>query len=272
MTNGSGIDVTSDGPVATLWLDRPDKRNAVTLEMWMSISRVCAELSAEPAVRVLVVRGRGEHFCAGADISQLDGGPGAGSGAYADANRHAEDALARFPKPTIALVTGSCVGGGCGIAIDCDLRIADTTARFGITPARLGIVYPAFSLERVVRLLGPSAAKHLLYTADLIDAERALRIGLVDELLAHGDAEQRVAELADHIASRSALTQQATKQMVAAVVDHGEVPAALAAHWQREVVAGADAAEGIAAFAERRDPRFTWCAPVASPDVGADHR
>ncbi len=167
-----------DGPVATLWLNRPEKRNAVTKAMWQGIATTCAELAADGTVRVMVVRGTGDHFCAGADIGELE----LGDVSYGRANAGAEQALGAFPKPTIAFVRGSCVGGGAQIAIACDLRIADTTARFGITPARLGIVYPAFGVDRAVRLLGPSATKHLLYSAELIDPERALRIGMVDEV------------------------------------------------------------------------------------------
>ena len=162
------VEVTHEGAIATLWLNRPDKRNAVTIDMWRAMTEHCAALAEDPAVRVLVVRGTGEHFCAGADIGALGT---VDNDALLVANHAADDALTTFPKPTIAFITGSCVGGGAEIAIACDLRIADTTSRFGITPARLGLLYPTFALERAVRLLGASAAKHLLYSAELIDAD-----------------------------------------------------------------------------------------------------
>jgi enoyl-CoA hydratase/carnithine racemase len=189
--------------------------------------------------------------------------------AYLEATRAAEGGLHDLPQPTIAFVSGSCVGGGAEIAIACDLRFADTTARFGITPARLGIVYPSFAIERAVRLLGPSATKHLLYSAELIDAERALRIGLVDEVHEPGPARERLEAFTTLLATeRSALTQQASKMLVAAVVRDGAIPASLSRRWAEEVAASPDQAEGAAAFAERRRPRFTWDRPAAphAPD------
>lgn len=251
------IVVTRDAGVATLWLNRPEKRNAVSYLMWLELAAVTESLAADPQVRALVVRGAGEHFCAGGDIDGLGDLP---FEEYRRANEAADKALAAFPKPSVALITGACVGGGAEIAIACDLRIADTTSRFGITPARLGIVYPGFAVTRAVQLIGESATKHLLYTAELVDADRALRIGLVDELLpAGGGAQARVAELVRVIAQeRSLLTQMASKEMVDAALAHGEVPDAVEARWDAELARNTDAAEGIAAFQERRPPRFTW--------------
>lgn len=249
--------VTRDGSVATLWLNRPAKRNAVTQAMWAGISAVTAELADDPGVRVLVVRGAGEHFCAGADIAELRCLDDRTE--YHAVNKAADDALAAFPRPTIAFIRGSCVGGGAEIAISCDLRIAESSARFGITPARLGIVYPPFALERAVAIIGPAAAKHLLYSAELIDAERALRIGLIHESLEPGAAADRVDELARLMADeRSLLTQVATKEMIDAIAVHGSVHAGLEARWNARSVAAPDATEGLAAFVERRPPNFTW--------------
>jgi enoyl-CoA hydratase/carnithine racemase len=250
--------VTRDGPVATLWLNRPEKRNAVTKAMWEGIATTCAELAADGTVRVMVVRGTGDHFCAGADIGELE----LGDASYGRANAGAEHALGSFPKPTIAFVRGSCVGGGAQIAIACDLRIADTTARFGITPARLGIVYPAFGVDRAVRLLGPSATKHLLYSAELIDTDRALRIGMVDEVHDPVAAFERLDAFATLLATeRSLLTQESSKAMVDECVRTGEISRVTEARWGGELAASGDPAEGVAAFFERRSPRFTWAGP-----------
>lgn len=254
------VAVTRSGGVATLWLNRPAKRNAVTHAMWSAIAAACEELAGDEGVRVLVVRGVGGHFCAGADIGERGT---VDADAYLAATRAAEGGLHDFPKPTVAFVTGSCVGGGAEIAIACDLRIADTTARFGITPARLGIEYPPFAVERAVRLLGPSATKHLLYSAELIGADRALRIGLVDEVHEPEAAADRLDAFTTLLATeRSALTQQASKQLVDAVVDQGSIDPALARRWAAEVAASPDQREGAAAFAERRPPRFTWTGPT----------
>lgn len=245
--------VRIDGAVATLWLNRPDKRNAVTFEMWQAIAEAGRSLADDPTVTALVVRGVGGHFCAGADIGGL------GAKGYGAANAAAEEALVRFPGPTVALVTGACVGGGMQIATACDLRIADATARVGVTPARLGIVYPAAAVERLVALAGPSATKHLLFSAEIVDAERALRTGLLDEVHPAGEAEARVAELVRTMTEeRSLLTQVASKEMVDEVVRDGFVDHETGRRWQREVASSGDAAEGAAAFAERRSPRFSW--------------
>jgi enoyl-CoA hydratase/carnithine racemase len=256
MTTGD-VRVEVSGAVGAVILARPSKRNAVTYDMWVALGDAAHRLARDPAVRVVVLRGDGDHFCAGADITELLADRPADVASFADVNMAAEHALAVLPKPTIALVQGDCVGGGCALAIDCDIRLAIEGARFGITPARLGIVYPPASLERAVRLLGP-AAKRLLYTGDLIDAAEAHRLGLVDELLTPAAAEDRLAQLCATLAQRSLLTQAATKEMVASVLAHGSVPADLAESWRREVAAATDPAEGVAAFAERRPPEFTW--------------
>jgi enoyl-CoA hydratase/carnithine racemase len=243
--------------VATLTLNRPEKRNAVTYDMWRTIGDTCARLAEDPTVRLLVVRGAGGHFCAGADIAGLaDFDPGD----YRATNEAADRALATFPKPTIAVITGSCVGGGTEIAVACDLRIADTTARFGITPARLGMVYPVEATERVVRIIGPSATKHLLYSAELIDCNRALRIGLIDELVDAPDLAHRVGELVDLLAhQRSLLTQMASKEIINAALT-GPVDPNISAKWFAEMALGLDSSEGIAAYLERRSPHFLWTA------------
>jgi enoyl-CoA hydratase/carnithine racemase len=247
--------VTHDGPIATLWLNRPEKRNAVTKAMWEGIAAMCADLATDRNVRVLVVRGAGDHFCAGADIGEL----AVSEASYAAANAGADHALGSFPKPTVAFVRGSCVGGGTQIAIACDVRIADTSAVFGITPARLGIVYPAFAVDRAARLLGPSATKHLLFSAELIGWERALRIGLVDEVHEADAAVERIDLFATLLATeRSLLTQESSKAMVDECLRTGEISRATQARWGAELAASTDAAEGVAAFMERRSPRFTW--------------
>ena len=252
------IRLTTDGAVATIWLNRPSKRNAMNYEMWARLQELAPQLAADPAVRVVVLRGSGQHFCAGADITELNVVRGSEERSFAEVNIAAEDALATLAKPTIAYISGDCIGGGCAIAIDCDLRIATTDARFGITPAKLGIVYPGASLERATHLLGPAKTKRLLFTGELIDADEALRIGLVDEVVGAAEGEERLATLTGVLAARSLLTQAATKSMVAEVAAHGVVPRDVQDHWRRIAAGAQDGVEGIAAFVEKRSPRFTW--------------
>ncbi|MDK1472022.1 enoyl-CoA hydratase/isomerase family protein [Streptomyces sp. 549] len=244
--------VTSDG-VATVTLHHPAKRNAMTAPMWRRLTELLGGLAEAPSVRALVLTGSGETFCAGADISTLHGDPDAEDGPQRLAVA-AEEALAAFPRPTLAAVRGHCVGGGCQLAAACDLRFATADAVFGVTPARLGVVYPATSTGRLVRLVGPSAAKHLLFSAELIDAERALRVGLVDEVLESGTLlDARVAEFTRTLGTRSLLSQCAAKEYV-----DGPPDPTRSAHWVRQARNSGEAAEGAAAFLERRPPRFTW--------------
>jgi enoyl-CoA hydratase/carnithine racemase len=235
--------------VATLRIDRPGKRNAMSADMWRALPGILEPLAADPAVRVLVLAGAGGTFCSGADIAEIaelsEGGDDTGLTVTA------ERALTRFPKPVIAMIEGFCVGGGCQLALACDLRLAAADARFGITPAKLGIVYPLSSTRRLVDHVGPSAAKSLLYTADLVGAERALRIGLVDEVLPAGELAGRVYGLARTMAERSQLTLAAGKEIVDGRAGEDRFRA-----WQE--ASRTELAEGVAAFLERRPPRFTW--------------
>lgn len=238
----------ADG-VATVVVHHPAKRNAMTAGMWRALPPLLDGLAADPAVRVLVLTGEGGTFCAGADISTLQGSAGRAQGLAV----LAEEALAAFPKPTLAAVRGHCVGGGAQLAAACDLRFAEEGALFGVTPAKLGIVYPASSTRRLVALVGPATAKYLLFSGELIGTERALRTGLVDEVLPAGGLGGRVAEFCRILAARSGLTQAAAKEFANGRTDRD-------AHWAGQARGSGDTAEGVAAFLERREPRFTWTA------------
>lgn len=242
--------------VATVVIHHPAKRNAMTTVMWRALPPLLDTLADDPGVRALVLTGEGGTFCAGADISTLRGSP-------REAQRlavAAEEALAAFPKPTLAAIRGHCVGGGAQLAAACDLRFAQEGAVFGVTPARLGIVYPASSTRRLVSLVGPSAAKYLLFSGELIDTGRALRTGLVDEVLPEGELNRRVSEFTRILASRSQLTQAAAKEFANGRTDRDE-------HWDERAHGNDDTAEGVAAFLERRPPRFTWSLSHQRRDV-----
>ena len=247
-----------DGGVATITIDRPDKRNAMNAAMWRRLPELLAAFADDPDVRAVVLTGAGGHFCSGADIGELDRIRRRGE---FPPSTIAEEALAAFPKPTIAAIEGFCVGGGCQLAAACDLRFAAADARFGITPARLGIVYPLSATRRLVRQVGPSAAKYLLYSGELVSAEYALRIGLLNEIVEPGELHRRVAAFAAVLASRSLLTQRGSKEIVDTIVSGGDAEA-VAARWTAEADAPTgDMTEGVAAFLEGRPPSFTWTAP-----------
>lgn len=233
--------------VATVVITNPAKRNAMTAAMWRSLPELLERLAADPAVRVLVLTGAGDTFCAGADISTLRESADTAQGTAVAA----EEALAAFPRPTLAAVRGYCVGGGSQLAAACDLRFAEEGASFGVTPAKLGIVYPASSTRRLVALVGPGTAKHLLFSGELIDTGRALRTGLADEVLPVGGLDKRVEEYVRVLASRSQLTQAAAKEFAAGRTDRD-------AYWAGEARSSTDTAEGVAAFLERRAPVFTY--------------
>jgi enoyl-CoA hydratase/carnithine racemase len=247
-----GLLLTRDGSTATVTISNPAKRNAMTTAMWRELPGLLERLAGDPAVRVLVLTGAGGTFCAGADIAQLRDHPEPGVTAVA-----AEEALAAFPKPTLAVVRGHCVGGGCQLAVACDLRFAADDALFAVPPARLGIVYPPSSTRRLAALTGPSTAKYLLLSAETIDAHRALRTGLVDELWPAADLARRVGAFTAALADRSQLTQAAAKEFLA-LPPHSPIPQDRAAHWARVSHSCGEAAEGVTAFLERRPPRFTW--------------
>jgi enoyl-CoA hydratase/carnithine racemase len=251
--------VARDGAVAVLTIDRPEKRNAITARMWAELPEVLAGVAADPAVRVLVVTGAGASFCAGADIADLLGGDDEAD-PMADVRRYnlaAQAALREFPTPTVAMIRGYCIGGGVELATACDLRFTDPTGLFGVTPAKVGIVYPPASTKTLLDLVGPATTKYLLFSGELIDADAALRAGLVDRVVGEADLEDEVLRFAGVLASRSALTQRATKEIVRALCAGADGDAEVA-RWYRETIASGELAEGVAAFGERRPPRFPW--------------
>ena len=248
-----------DGAIATIALTRPGKHNAVSFAMWHALGRLMPVLAADDAVDVVVLRGTpGGPFSAGADISEfttLRADP-EGARRYGEAVEAGEQALIRFPKPTVALVEGFAIGGGTQLAVACDLRVCETGSRFGVTPARLGIVYALGSTARLVEVVGPAWARWILLTGDLVDAGTALRIGLVHELHAPGEVEARAYELARTMASRARISLHGGKALVARAVagrldEDDDVRALYAQSWT-----SAEYAEGVQAFLAKRAPDF----------------
>ncbi|WP_017556604.1 enoyl-CoA hydratase/isomerase family protein [Nocardiopsis baichengensis] len=252
MSENVRLDV--DGPVAFLTIDRPAKRNAMTVEMWSLIPELLHKAADDDGVRVLVLRG-GRHFSAGADIGELGAVRSPADGrrfnAVTDA---AEAAVASFPKPTIAAVRGFCIGGGCELAVACDMRIAAHDARMAVTPAKLGVVYTHRPTKRLADLVGPAWAKQILFTGEQLDAGQALRIGLVNEVA--DDLDARVAELAGTIAERSQVTLRAAKTILERIEDGADEEDDEVRGLYDAGYASADFAEGVAAFTAKRRPEF----------------
>lgn len=247
-----------EGQAARLLIDRVDKRNAFNQEMWELLPQLLEEAMADDDVRVLLVGSaqRDTAFCAGADIREFS--TGSQDADWRAKNQAAivrvQNELARAPKPTIAVIDGDCVGGGCGIALACDIRIAGPSARFGITPAKLGLVYSLFDTKLLVDVVGPSQAKRILYTAQLIDAAEAARIGLITQL--SDDPHSAALEMARSMASVSSHSQRESKKIIRRILDgqaddDAETTALFAAAFD-----GADFKEGVSAFLEKRKPQF----------------
>lgn len=249
-----------DGPAAIVTINRPDRLNAVTFGMFARLPALLAEAAALPGIRVLVLRGAGTRsFSAGADIVEFGAvrSTPEQAAAYDKAVLAAEEALAAFPMPTIAAVHGHCYGGGCGLALACDVRFATAAARFAITPAKLGLVYPLRSTKRLVDAVGPSRAKIILMAGADYGAASARDFGLVDEVFDGPAAlDEGVREFAALLASRSAVTQRAVKETVARILDGASSDDESHAALRAAALASPDYAEGVRAFLERRPPNF----------------
>jgi enoyl-CoA hydratase/carnithine racemase len=254
------LKVSIDADVATLWLNRPEKKNALTLAMWMALPGVLAEIAADTRAKVLVVRGAGGTFAAGADIGEFEtvyATPDS-TRAYFDRVSEAMEALAAFDTPTLAHVEGACVGGGLGLALACDLRIAATDAKLALTPGKLGLVYSLPDTRRLVQAVGLSRTKDILFTGRLIQADEALAIGLVDALHSPEALGAAVADKAAQIAAASQWTARRAKRIVQLIADGETADTDLTARWLIEAVEGEDFREGRDAFLGKRTPVFPY--------------
>lgn len=245
------------GSVAELTLSHPSALNAMTWRMYEQLFDHCVELEANPEVRVIVLQGAGARaFVAGTDISQFQAFQGAEDGiAYEARLDRIVGRLETVAKPTIAKLRGYAVGGGAALAIACDLRISDSTLRFGVPIARtLGNCLSAQNLARIVDLVGPSRAKQLIFTAELLDAQTCLTVGLVNEIVEDDQLDARVSNLAETIAGHAPLTLLATKRTVAKILarrrtepDHESIELCYGSH---------DFHEGVTSFLEKRKPAW----------------
>ena len=248
-----------EGGVGWLVIDNPAKRNAIGLEMWQEAGAILDGFAADDELRCLVVTGAGDRaFASGADLSSVAAGPAENPHAdydrIAGAGRHK---LATFPKPVIAMIRGYCLGGGLGVALACDLRIAAEDSSFGIPAARLGIAYSIEHTQRLVDLIGPGNTLELLMTGRRIDALHALRIGLINQVVPVAELEATVRDLAATLADNAPLSVRASKRIVGLILNDpdGRDPG-LAERLRRECATSDDAREGRLAFKEKRRPVF----------------
>jgi enoyl-CoA hydratase/carnithine racemase len=242
---------------ATLTLNRPAKRNALSVAMWTAIPALVARAVADPDVKLLFVRGSGGVFASGADISEMPIVYATSQAALEnDAKiQGAMTAIENCPKPVIALIEGPCVGGGCGIALACDIRIGAVGSRYGVTPAKLGLVYGAADTRRLVQAVGLSMAKDILFTGRLLDAQEAHSVGLIDHLVDGEDLDAAATDYAEKIAAASQFSIRNQKSILAMLRsgadDAVESRALFGASFE-----GADFKEGFAAFMGKRPAKF----------------
>jgi len=243
---------------AELVLNRPERRNALTEAMWAGLPDLLAEAEADSRVRWLIVRGTGGHFASGADIGEFEAiyADAGRAAAYNDSIAAALNTLAAFPKPTLARIDGVCIGGGCGLALACDLRFADTTSRFAITPSKLGLVYPLNDTRRLIDAVGIANAKDILYSGRQLDARDALRMGLIQRCLEPGELDEAIQAYGALLLQRSPHTARMSKHFISLIENglEGETDDTRALF--HAAFEGADFQEGYRAFLEKRPPRF----------------
>lgn len=250
-----------DGALGHVIFNNPERHNAVSLEMWDAVEVALSSFADNDDVRVVVLSGAGgKSFVSGADISKFEKERGS-----KDATEHYNarlkvvyDLIETYPKPTIAMINGHCIGGGLNLATCADMRIASAKSRFAMPAAKLALGYPFDAIRRLVNAVGVAAAKQLMFTAKSIDADTALRLGLVQEVLAEDDLAERVIELANTIGGNAPLTIRAMKFIATQVMQSD--PAARDLERCNEMVAACfaseDYVEGRKAFMEKRKPDF----------------
>lgn len=250
-----------DGPIGRLIINNPAKRNAFSFAMWQALPAVLGDFAGDDDIRVVILRGAGgQAFSAGNDISEFrERRSSKGTIAeYDAATARAYETLSSLNKPTIAVIEGYCVGGGLEVALLCDLQIAAETARFAVTPARLGLGYKYDDVRLLVSNVGPKYAKEILFTARQFSAEEAQQMGIVNRVVPADELTALVDQYAQTIAGNAPLSIKAAKQIIAETVKGiGRADLDLCQRLVDACHASADYQEGQRAFAEKRKPKFT---------------
>ena len=250
----------NDG-IGWITFNAPEKRNAMSLDMWQGLGEILGKLQEEKSLRVLILKGAGDAaFVSGADISEFEDKRSSqrDRDAYEAAFDDALDKLANFATPVVAMIRGYCIGGGLAIALNTDIRIATEQSKFGIPAAKLGLGYGFEAVKTLESIVGPSHAKDILFTARFLEAKEALSIGLVNFMVGSELLEQAVNEYANKIVTNAPLTIRAVKKTVGEVVkDPGQRNPAHIEKMVNDCFLSADYQEGRRAFMEKRKPKFT---------------
>ena len=261
MTQTDKMLARKDGGVGYLIFNNPERHNAVSLEMWEAARTILDDFEKDSEVRVVVLTGAGgKAFVSGADISKFgdERSTQEGIAKYNAATERAFSGVYEFPKPTIAMIRGFCLGGGAALAVCCDIRIATPGSRFGIPAAKLGLGYDFPGVRRLVNVVGPSFAKEIFFTARQFDAEEARMMGLVNRVVPDAELETYVKDYAGTIAGNAPLTIGSIKLIVGeALKDEGKRDMARVADSVKRCFASKDYIEGRTAFMEKRKPVFT---------------
>jgi enoyl-CoA hydratase len=261
MTETSGLLLHKDGPIGWITFNNPERRNAVSQEMWQLMPGHVADLAGDDAIRVVILRGAGERaFVAGADISQFKDRRRnmADEEEYRRISGRGAAALAGLKKPLLAMIHDYCISGGVGIAIGCDIRIAADDARFGIPAARLGLGYHYNGMDKLIKLVGPSYTKEIFFTARTDwTAQDALRMGLINQVVPKADLERFTRDYALTIARNAPLTLLSAKSTVEQLArPEAERDLALLDKLIADCFNSEDYQEGVRAFSEKRRPEF----------------
>jgi enoyl-CoA hydratase/carnithine racemase len=261
MTQTDKMLARKEGGVGILTFNNPERHNAVSLEMWEATKRILDDFATDDDVRVVVLTGAGgKAFVSGADISKFASERATleASRAYNVKSDAAYSSVADFPKPTIAMIKGYCIGGGVGLAVCCDLRICSDNSRFAVPAAKLGLGYGYSGLKRLVDIVGASFAKEIFYTARQFDAHEAQAMGLVNRVVPTDELEAYVKSITDMICANAPLTIKAVKITVGEMLkDESKRNLARSVELVEQCFASRDYTEGRTAFMEKRKPVFT---------------
>lgn len=259
MTAAIRLDIAP--PFAEIVLNKPEKRNALSVDMWAAIAGLIADAVAHEDVKVLIIHGGDAGaFAAGADISEFEQTYATKDSAKAagDTIAAALNAVETCPKPTMAAIEGACVGGGVSLAMACDLRVASARSKFGVTPGKLGLVYPAGDTRRLMETIGPGATKDILFTGRIFPAEEAKEMKLIDRLAHDGQAVETARAFASDIAAISQWSTRATKKMIKGLQAGWTDNDPAAAELFLQGFSNEDFKDGYKAFLEKRSPNFSY--------------